>query len=178
MAGLHMRICPPVATLTSRQRIGPFATWQSPPVGLVMLMINALPVALLARPNPLNDTSALLADILALGVPSDPVWDWMTAGQPTAEAAQPIVQLESTLAVPASSKVMMALRRTASARANCKPEEMDSAAVRICEFCTQTLKLGAPTLNRMARITTPIMSSIRVNPSWTDRAINTSPPLW
>lgn len=137
--GSHIRICPPVVTVLFMQRMGPPGK-HAPPAGLVILTT----VARFARPRLLKTINGLLVAITTLRVPSLPSRDWMVRGQsptpstgsksssiPSPSVSQLTHPKVQDVSNPVKENCTLALRLMASARASCKPDEIESAAVRI-----------------------------------------------
>jgi hypothetical protein len=63
-----MRICPPAVTVTRRQRIGPLAATQVPPVGLITSNVIVDAGTGVTQPTPENVTE--FCDAVTLAVPA------------------------------------------------------------------------------------------------------------
>src|ERR1051325_5316406 len=179
---------PAVEMSRRRQRIAP-AGWQAPPLVLLTLMrVSGTATALLTRPSPVKITvlavltvaGAFVPAITAFGVPSAPLRFWIASGAAVSEgftSHRPVgswrltiqfvpvsASAHAAVSVSTSWKRTGALRRRASARANCSPAWSDSAEVRSCWFCSQVFIDGNPTMSSSATTARVVSSSIRVKP--------------
>lgn len=154
---------------------------QLPPTGLSTWKLMLLAGNGTTRPRPLKTTVLCAVVTVALLDPSLPERLSIVAGQsstpsPSASATavtHPTVQLDPA----PNTNCTPTLRRAASTFARCKPLWMDSAALRICEFCNQIAKLGAATASRIAMMAIAIKSSVKLTPLCL-RIASTVHPFW
>ncbi len=184
-----MRIAPPVPIVTTSLRAVAAAVLVMSIRVILAVWIRPRPLKVTPAGNPVPDEiavlnwvvgagegmTAMLMPTRALAVPSLPVRPCMVAGQSVVAVTQPTFHVTKPVALVKPNRTL-ALRLTASDRANCKPFRMDSAAVRFCVFCIHRLNAGKPAESRMAIMTSPIISSIRETPSCLDVRISTRPP--